>query len=139
MSPGRIGVCLVVLSVAAFAQSERGTITGVIHDSSGAVVPGAKITVTNQATKVSLHSTSNGAGEYAALELQAGIYNVRVDKEGFRSFEVNGVVLNAAQTVRTDATLEVGAASQTVVVTASAIAEGRRGRMGRRWTGYRPM
>jgi hypothetical protein len=121
MSFGRVAVCLLVVSAAAFAQSERGTITGVVHDSSGAVVPDAKVTVTNQATKVSVLLTSNGAGEYSALELQVGLYTVRVDKQGFRSFAESGVVLNAAQTVRADATLEVGLASQTVEVTASAI------------------
>ncbi len=121
MSFGRAAVCLAVFSLAAFAQSERGTITGVVHDSSGAVVPGAKVNIIHQATRVNTSATTNGAGEYTAGELQIGIYTVRVEKEGFRSFNVSGVVLNAAQTVRADATLEVGQATQTVEVTASAI------------------
>ena len=121
MSFGRAAVCLAVFSLAAFAQSERGTITGVVHDSSGAVVPGAKVNIIHQATRVNTSATTNGAGEYTAGELQIGIYTVRVEKEGFRSFNVSGVVLNAAQTVRADATLEVGQSTQTVEVTAAAI------------------
>jgi Carboxypeptidase regulatory-like domain len=121
MSLGRVAVCLCVLSVAAFAQSERGTITGVVHDSSGAVVPGANITINNQATELSLHAVTNDAGEYTVPELQVGTYSVRIDKPGFRTFLVSGVVLNAAQSVRTDATLQVGATGDTVQVTASAI------------------
>src|SRR5579883_109777 len=119
--PLRRVLCCVLFSAMAFAQSERGTITGVIRDSSGAVVPTAKISIVNQATNVTNDVTSNEAGEYSVPNLPAGVYNVRVVKEGFRTFNTNGVVLNAAQTVRADAALEVGSASQTVEVTAAAI------------------
>jgi len=118
---GRVAVCLAVFSLAAFAQSERGTITGVVHDSSGATVPGAKVSVTNQATRVNTSVTTNQAGEYSVPELQIGTYLVRMEKQGFRTFNINGLVLNAAQTVRADATLDVGQATQTVEVTAAAI------------------
>jgi len=117
----RSAICVLLFSCAAFAQSERGTITGVVHDSSGAVVPGAKVAVVNQSTKVSLDATSNESGEYTVPSLQAGIYNVRVTKEGFRTFSEAGIEVNAAQTVRVDASLEVGTANQTVEVMASAI------------------
>ena len=113
--------CLLVLSCALFAQSERGTITGVIHDSSGAIVPGAKINVENQATRVTLTAVSNETGEYTVPSLSPGTYRVRVNKEGFRAFEVAGLALDASQTVRADANLEVGAANQTVEVMASAV------------------
>jgi hypothetical protein len=121
MSFGRVAVCFGVFCLAAFAQSERGTITGVVHDTSGAVVPAANITVISQATEVTLHANTNDSGEYTVPELQVGMYTVKVDKTGFRTFEVSGVVLNAAQTVRTDATLQVGSTGDTVLVTASAI------------------
>jgi hypothetical protein len=104
-----------------FAQSERGTITGVIHDSSGAIVPGAKISIENQATKVTLTAVSNETGEYTVPSLSPGTYRVRVNKDGFRAFEVAGLTLDASQTVRADANLEVGTANQTVEVMASAI------------------
>src|ERR1051325_1369428 len=88
----------------ATAQSERGTITGVVHDASGAVVPDAKVAVVNQATKVSLEGATNEAGEYTMPNLQPGTYNVTVTKAGFRTSSVAGLVLNATQTLRADAT-----------------------------------
>jgi hypothetical protein len=115
-------VCVLTLfAVAAFAQSERGTITGVVHDSSGAVVPGAKVSIVNQSTKVTLSVNSNEAGEYTMPSLQPGTYVVRANKEGFRTSQVTGLVLDATQTVRADLNLEVGTATQTVEVIASAI------------------
>ena len=116
-----VALCAALLSVLAFAQSERGTITGVVHDSSGAVVPGAKVNVINQATNVNLAATSNEAGEYTVPNLQAGLYTVRVTKEGFRTADLKGLTLDAAQTVRADAQLEVGASTQSVEVIASAV------------------
>ena len=78
-----------------YAQSERGTITGVVHDSSGAVVPKANVTIVSQATNVSLAVTTNDAGEYTAPSLQAGVYTVRVAKEGFKAWEMRSLALDA--------------------------------------------
>jgi len=102
-------------------QSERGTITGVVHDSSGAVVPGAKVTIVNESTNVTLVATSNEAGEYTMPNLAPGSYTVRVNKEGFRTSEERGLTLDAAKTARADATLEVGAASQSIEVLANSV------------------
>ncbi len=84
-------------------------------------MPGANISIVNQGTNVTNPAISNDAGEYTVPELPVGIYNLRVDKQGFKTFEESGLVLNAAQTVRADAALVVGAASETVEVVASAI------------------
>jgi len=111
----------ILLAAVAFAQSERGTITGIVHDSSGAVVPGAKVTITNPSTNVSITATTNDAGEYTVPSLQAGAYNVWVVKDGFRVSEEKGLTLDASQTARADVTLEVGAATQTVEVIASSV------------------
>jgi len=113
--------CLTLICAMAFAQSERGTITGVVRDSSGAVVPGARVTITNEATNVNLTANSNGAGEYTIPNLQAGTYTVRVTKEGFRTSEEKNLALDAAKTERADAVLEVGASTQSVEVIASAV------------------
>ena len=104
-----------------FAQSERGSITGTVHDSSGAVVPGAKITITNAATNVASDAVSNAAGEFTVPSLQPGTYNIRVEKAGFRPSQLTGLTLDAASTARADATLEVGASTQAIEVTASAV------------------
>jgi hypothetical protein len=114
-------VCLCCLSCAAFAQSERGTITGVIRDSSGAAVPGATVTVTETATNVATTLSTNGTGEYTVPSLAAGTYSVRVEKEGFRPLQEKGLTLNAATTIRADATLQIGTSTQEVEVQASAV------------------
>jgi len=118
-----LALCLSLsfLSGVALAQSERGTITGVVRDSSGAVVPGAKITITNQATNVAISATSNDAGEFTAPNLQAGTYTVRVVKEGFRATEEKGLMLDASATARADATLEIGQSTQAIEVIASTV------------------
>src|SRR5579872_6504166 len=109
-------VCLLagclVWGPALFAQSERGTISGTVRDSSGAVIPNAQVTVTNTATNTSVSLPSNEAGEFTAPNLQVGVYTVRVEKEGFRQAVLTGLTVNAASSVRADATLQVGATQQ---------------------------
>src|SRR6266702_3663009 len=113
-------LCLTLCAVSTFAQSERGTITGAVRDSSGAVVPAAKIAVKNAATNVNIAAVTNDQGEYTIPSLSPGTYSVRVEKEGFRPSLTSSINLDAAQTVRTDVTLEVGTSTQSSEVTASA-------------------
>src|SRR5271154_6804802 len=117
----RAGILMISLACFAFGQSERGTITGVVLDASGAVVPAATVTVTNPETNVTLHATTNGAGEYTVPSLQPGRYTVRVEKQGFRSTEERGLAVDAATTVRADLKLEVGSSTQVIEVQASAV------------------
>jgi hypothetical protein len=114
-------LCLALSASGLFGQSERGTITGAVRDSSGAVVPGAKITINNAATNVSIGAVTNESGEYTVPSLSPGSYSVRVEKEGFRPALTSGINLDAAQTVRTDVTIEVGTSTQAIEVTASAV------------------
>ncbi len=113
--------CTALACASVFAQSERGTITGAVRDSSGAVIPAAKVTVRNNATNVVVTDTTNASGEFTAPSLSPGTYTVRVEKAGFRPSEEKGLNLDAAQTVRADATLEVGTSTQAIEVTASAV------------------
>src|SRR5579885_27042 len=113
-----VAALLLLTSCAAFAQSERGTITGTILDSSGAVVPGARVTVTHVATNSATQVVSAESGDYTAVNLPVGQYSLRVEKEGFRAAVQSGIALNAASTARVDVTLEVGAAQQTVEIQA---------------------
>ena len=110
-----------LLATSAFAQSERGTILGTVKDSSGAVIPNAKVTVTNAATNVANRLTSSDTGDYAVTSLQVGSYTVRVEKEGFRPSVTSGVTVNASSTVRADANLEVGTTGTAIEVQASAV------------------
>ncbi|HEY1339050.1 MAG TPA: carboxypeptidase-like regulatory domain-containing protein, partial [Bryobacteraceae bacterium] len=102
------------------AQSERGTISGLVADSTGAVVPAAKVTITGIATNVAYPTVTNETGVYVVPNLPPGDYNIRVEKEGFRTALLNSITVNAASSTRADFTMEVGTAQQTVEVTAEA-------------------
>ena len=75
---------LIVLAGSVAAQETRGSLSGIVTDSSGAVVPGAKISVKNAATNVNIAAVTNESGEYTVPSLSPGAYSVRVEKEGFR-------------------------------------------------------
>ena len=113
-------LCMVVLSVLpAVAQTQAG-ISGVIHDPSGAVIPGVTVTVTNPATNFVRSAISNEAGVYNFPVLQPGRYNIKVELPGFRTITQNDVELQIQQSARLDFTLQVGELSQTVEVSGTA-------------------
>ena len=118
----QVALCIALCAASLFAQSERATITGTVHDASGAVISGARVVITNSQTGVSSSGLSNASGEYTVPQLQVGTYTVRVELSGFRPASITGVVLNASATVRADATLEVGTSVTAVEVSASALA-----------------
>src|SRR5687768_15284308 len=89
----------------AAAQTERGTITGVVTDSTGAVVPGASIRVVNVATNVATNLVTSDSGTYSAVNLQPGSYRVEASLTGFQSANVTGITVSAGSTVRTDVAL----------------------------------
>src|SRR3954467_5329140 len=89
-------VWIFCLGFSLYGQSERGTITGAVRDASGAVIPNAKVVVTNTATNTLTTLSTNDTGEFTVPSLAAGTYSVRVEKEGFRSAEETGLVLSAA-------------------------------------------
>ena len=109
-----------LLTTSLWGQSERGTISGTVRDPSGSVIPGASVTMTNIATNVKTVLNTNETGEYTAPNLAAGVYSVRVEKQGFRAEVLTGLTVNAASSVRADATLEVGSTQQAVEVMAAA-------------------
>ena len=101
-----------------FAQfADRAVITGVVTDASGAAVPDAKVTITDQATGVQTVVGTNSAGNYATPPLILGTYKVAVEKTGFKTFSRDGIVLNGGVTFRQDAALQLGAVTETVQVT----------------------
>ncbi len=107
-------------NICAYAQlSTTSTITGTVTDSSGALVPAATITITNDATKVSLQTHSNGRGVYVAPGLNVATYSVTIAKAGFKNYSVTGIELHPTETVQVNGTLTVGAASETVTVAAT--------------------
>ena len=111
-------LCMLVLVPApTIAQSTFGTLTGTVTDSSGAVVPGATITITRLGTEVVLTTTSDSAGAYQLLNLDPGRYRVVVTLPGFRD-ESREIDLLARQTVRIDVPLAVAGAQEAVTVIA---------------------
>ena len=113
-------VLLVVLSTNQLAaQGFFGSITGQITDQSGAVVPNATIKVTNVATGVTTTWKTNSAGVYVASSLNPGIYTVEAEAQGFRTAEVNKVLLEVNSRPKVDLRLSVGQANQVVEVTAA--------------------
>ena len=114
--------CLVLFTATSvLAQSERGTISGTVHDASGAVVPGAKVSVTATATNTTQVYTTTDSGDFTAPSMAVGQYDIRFEKTGFRTAELRGVTVNAATSVRADANLEIGSAATTVEVQATGV------------------
>jgi hypothetical protein len=98
------------------AQSTFGTILGTVKDNSGAVVPGAAVRLTNTDENTSRETTTNGNGDYEFLNSLPAHYQVTVRNAGFETFTATSLLLVARQTLRVDAILQVGQASQSVVV-----------------------
>jgi hypothetical protein len=102
------------------AQNATGTVLGHIQDPSGGAVPNAKVTLLNEATGVSTVFTTSTPGDYVFVKHIPGTYDVTVEAQGFKMATTKGLVLHVDQTLRQDFTLEVGAVSQQVTVTATA-------------------
>src|SRR5690242_208315 len=102
------------------AQTTSGSIVGTITDPSGAVIGGANITITNVDTNISVKTTTDQAGNYVVTPLAIGRYSVSVEAAGFKKSVRSDIPLNVQDRVRVDATLEVGAVTDTVEVQAAA-------------------
>jgi hypothetical protein len=103
----------------AMAQTTSGDLVGTVKDSTGASIPGAKVTVTNQATGVVNNTTANGEGEYRVSNLLPGIYDISTNVSGFQANSLKGVRISLNSTATANVTLSVGA-STTVEVSSDA-------------------
>jgi hypothetical protein len=113
-------LAVLVPAAAAHAQFDAATVLGAVRDSSGAVVPGATVTLKNTGTGISATTVSDQDGNYQFLNVRIGTYNVRAELQGFSAAEADSfaVAVNARQ--RVDLTLKVGNVGETVVVTGAA-------------------
>ena len=117
-----LGLVLAALLCVSMARAqENAELSGTVTDPTGAVIPNAKVTITNVATGESRTVTSNGAGLFDFSGLNHGTYNMKVEAEGFNSFQRSNIVMNVAQTVQENAVLQVGAGTQTVTVEADTL------------------
>lgn len=116
---------LAVLLLSLYAATGLGqtggnaSLYGTVTDSSGAVVPGVKITATNSGTNVSWTTVSDNSGNYVIPDLPIGQYKVNAERSSFASFEVAGVTVAVAQVTRVDIVMQLGATKQAVTVSAS--------------------
>lgn len=118
-------VCGVVLSALFFAglltaqRADRAIITGVVTDPNGSHVPGATVRIRNEGTAVETQLITNEAGAYTTPPLVLGNYSVSVEHSGFKTFVRSGILLLGGEEVRQDATLELGAVTERVEVSAT--------------------
>ena len=101
-----------------YGQAGGGSVVGVIHDPSGAVVPKAEISLTNTDTGATITSTSSNSGEYVFPIVTIGNYQLTVVASGFDTVQSSGITVGLNKTVTVDETLKVGSASTTLKVEA---------------------
>ncbi|HEY3835214.1 MAG TPA: carboxypeptidase-like regulatory domain-containing protein [Bryobacteraceae bacterium] len=111
-----LAATLLLLAVRAFAQTDQGSITGVVQDSSGAVVPGASVTLTNTDTQFTLKSKTDGSGVFVFSPVKIGHYNVSAAATGFQTTLQQNLQLNIGERLNVSLTLKPGAMSETVTV-----------------------
>ncbi len=99
-----------------FAQADTGTILGTVRDQSGAVIPGSKVTITNQSTGLVDSKVAATDGRYLFTPIKIGTYTVKAEFRGFRTAERTGVTVDIQQQVLVDFSLSPGMVTQTVVV-----------------------
>jgi hypothetical protein len=106
----------------AYSQQSSATVNGTVRDESGAVIEGATITLENLDTTVSRNSVSNSTGNYVFIDVQPGVYSLKVAKPGFGSQTQQSVSLSVNQTATANFTLKVGSTQQSITVEAAAVA-----------------
>lgn len=109
-----LGLLSVVLPTT--AQTVHGTIIGFVTDSTGAVVPGATVSLTDTDKSVVRTTTTDATGDYQFLDAQPDHYKVEVDARGFAKWSTSGLLLNTLQILRVDVKLVIGHTSETVHV-----------------------
>ena len=112
---------LLVLAPSASAQKTSGTITGTVTDPSGAVVPSATVSVVSERTGAARETVTNEQGSFSFPELQPGTYSITVNKPGFKKLALKNVDLHVADVTSLNLKIDMGAASETVMVEASPV------------------
>jgi len=113
-------VLFLLVGVPAFAQTETATLSGVIQDPKGAVVPDVEVTVTRIETGTAVTTRTNGAGIYSFTGLLPGHFHLIVRKPGFKEIAIKGFELYVQDKLEQNFSLEIGSVSETVTVQATA-------------------
>jgi len=114
-----IAACLVLAAPGWAQMSTSATISGTVTDASGAVVPQAQVTITNEATRVRLTTQSNNDGTFVVPGLMVGTYTVTVTKQGFQTSTEKGIVLHPTMVTAVNIKLSVGELVSEITVSAS--------------------
>jgi hypothetical protein len=109
-----------LLASALFAQFETATLTGVVSDPAGALVPRVTVRLMNQATNVETATLTDNEGRYTFTALRPGTYRLTASAPGFRQYTSSGLILQVNQAARVDIQLTVGDVTERVQVTAAA-------------------
>jgi Carboxypeptidase regulatory-like domain/TonB dependent receptor len=117
-----VAFCLCMLSFAARAQVDQGAVTGTVVDQQGAVIPNANVTVTDLGTALKLETKTDQRGVYVFSPLKIGHYSIVASAPGFTATNITDLQLQVNQRLGLNITLRVGAATQSVDVSASSIA-----------------
>ena len=111
-------LALMISGISAFGQAGRGRITGTVTDASGAMVPDTQVVLLNKDTGARQQTVTSAAGLYSFISLNPGMYQVTASHGGFSSVVKDKVLVNVDQVTQVDLSLQVGAATETVNVTA---------------------
>ncbi len=112
---------LALVVPATVAQETTGNIAGVVKDTSGALLPGVNVTITNKSTNRTIEVKTSSEGAYQALDLAPGRYSVMFEKVGFAKTELPNVLLLLGRTVKADMEMAVGTVATTVEISATAL------------------
>ncbi len=112
----RFVLALLLTCAVAFAQGDRGTITGTVTDPTGSVIANAAIEVSNAETGVVYKTDTTATGNYTIVQVPAGTYGMTVTAAGFKKYIRQNIAVEPTQTERLDVALEVGAANESVTV-----------------------
>src|SRR5690242_6573587 len=107
----------VLLCVPGFAQSTSGEIVGTVYDQTGAVIPGAAVQATNNATGTFAKTVSTSSGQYRIPNLSVGGYKLAVTADGFTRVELNNIAVELNRTATANVTLQIGQAVTSLEVT----------------------
>ncbi len=111
-------LALIIFTLSLSAQTNRGSITGTVTDNTGAVIPGAIVTVTNVGTNQSQKVTTSSDGAYTVTLLDPVMYRVTIEARGFKKTIIKDVKVDTAATITANVTLELGEVTNEVTVSA---------------------
>ena len=112
---------VLLAAVPALAQQTFGSIRGEVKDPQGGALRDAKVTLTNEATGISRSDVTNGTGIYLFGGVNPGTYKITIEMPGFKAFETKGNIVNIGGVATVDATLQIGATTEMVEVTADSL------------------